>query len=383
MAHSKSNSQKITSLETKALPLVIESLLSFSFKHIRIFLLLLYILIYGILNYASNVQIISRLGLPDIVLPRTILNTLVISLMVFLQDHRYRKKRGANPYLQIALEIFVIVIVATFLRMGVDFLLRAFYSSEVNFIQEAIYPFAIFITTLIAAMGSLPLPIIDNWLKRKRLQQNMAKQNLAMKAQQLEAELKFLKSQVHPHFLFNVLNNIYSLISFAPKQAQEVVLQLSGMMQYMLYDSRTDWVPLQRELTYLEQFIALHQLKKDGEMDIDFQISGQIEDWKIPPLLLVPLFENVFKHGRLEDLGEGWMKASIIAKEDLLKIKITNNHLNQSHKDLPGGIGWQNTRERLQLMYPAKHELTIEDDTRLYSVELILSQSGPILKSPI
>ena len=210
---------------------------------------------------------------------------------------------------------------------------------------------------------SIPLRMVGTWLKRKELEQEI-------KTQQLEAELRFLKAQVNPHFLFNALNNIYSLSFTGSDKAPEMILKLSDMMSYMLYDCKSEQVLLSSELAYLQNYIELQQLKKDGELNIDFQVKGNPGGLLITPMLFIPFFENSFKHGNLEDLENGWMKGHLEVEKDELKFHMSNSYCPDQKAAEKGGVGLENIRERLALLFPEQHELQIQQNEHTYRVDL-------------
>lgn len=210
---------------------------------------------------------------------------------------------------------------------------------------------------------SLPLRLTKNWFKKMELEKKL-------KTQQLEAELRFLKAQVNPHFLFNALNNIYALSFTHSDKAPEMILKLSDMMSYMLYDCKEESVRLSAEIAYLKNYIALHQLKKDGEQNIDFQVSGDVASIKITPMLFIPFFENAFKHGNLDDIKNGWLKSSMVVEDGNLKFQMENSVAPERKKYQRGGVGLDNIRERLRLLYPGRHQFSIDEDQETFSVKL-------------
>lgn len=210
---------------------------------------------------------------------------------------------------------------------------------------------------------SIPLRMVGTWLTRKELEQEI-------KTQQLEAELRFLKAQVNPHFLFNALNNIYSLSFTGSEKAPEMILKLSDMMSYMLYDCKSEQVLLSAELAYLKNYIELQQLKKDGELNIDFKVKGDPGGLLITPMLFIPFFENSFKHGNLEDLENGWMNGHLQIEKEELKFHMSNSYCPGQKEDQKGGVGLENIRERLALLFPEQHELHIQQHENIYRVDL-------------
>ncbi|WP_116127611.1 sensor histidine kinase [Lewinella sp. IMCC34183] len=203
----------------------------------------------------------------------------------------------------------------------------------------------------------------------------------AVRAQreQLATELKFLKSQVNPHFLFNSLNNIYTLTLLHDEKAPESLLRLSGMLRYMLYDSETESVALGREIAYIRDFIALRRLKDSRGMDIRVELDDRWPELRIAPLLLIPFVENAFKHSRVEDLEDGYVKIKLTTSDVrstsdvVLTFSVVNSvPARTSPADRVGGIGLENVRKRLELLYPGRHHLRILPGGNTFTVELKL-----------
>jgi sensor histidine kinase YesM len=180
----------------------------------------------------------------------------------------------------------------------------------------------------------------------------------------LQAELNALKGQVHPHFLFNTLNNLYALtLNNSPKSPQ-VVLGLSDLLRYMLYECNTDNVPLSKEILMLQQFISLEKLRYEERLDLTFNIYGDPDHKMIAPLLMLPLVENAFKHGTSEKIGQAWININLYVEDDDLRLKISNSKpdmASDAGKHF-GHIGLANLQKRLNLLYPASHKLKIMDD---------------------
>jgi two-component system, LytTR family, sensor kinase len=186
--------------------------------------------------------------------------------------------------------------------------------------------------------------------------------------QNKQSELSFLRSQVNPHFLFNNLNNIYSLVYYKSDQALTAISGLSELLRYMLYDAN-DTVMLTTEIAYVEKYIALQQLRFEHPSDVEFKISGELDPVNIPPLLLIPFIENAFKHG--DDLAKNWLKISIKTARDNINFYCSNKKAKKKH-DATGGIGITNVKRRLALLYPEKHTLEITEDDELFVVKLNL-----------
>ncbi len=146
-----------------------------------------------------------------------------------------------------------------------------------------------------------------------------------LEKEKLAAELNFLRSQVHPHFLFNTLNNLYALTLKNAKETPTVVLKLSELLNYMLYESSIPFVPLEKELLSIRNYLALEQLRYGESLEVIFNIKGTIEKVYITPLLLVPLIENCFKHGPEKGMNKGWVDIDLTIKEHFFVLKIENS----------------------------------------------------------
>jgi two-component system LytT family sensor kinase len=219
------------------------------------------------------------------------------------------------------------------------------------------------LSSLVFLFLSTALKFSVDWFLNERIQRDLENQRLT-------AELAFLKSQINPHFLFNSLNSIYSLAYQRSETTPEAILKLSEIMRYMLYECNDNKVDLAKELQYLHSYIDLQKIRFGNKAFIDFKVEGNIENQQIVPLLLIAFIENAFKHGvannplspirLLIDVDEGHLHFHIQNK------KHTNN------RDASGGIGLNNVRRRLNLLYPGKYNLDIQDETDTYTVELSL-----------
>lgn len=194
-------------------------------------------------------------------------------------------------------------------------------------------------------------------------------QQKELELQSRQSELSFLRSQINPHFLFNTLNNIYSLVYLQSPKALETITGFSDIMRYMLYDSTKD-VALAMEVTYIEKYIHLQQLKNAEPPTVVFTKSGAMEDTYLPPLLLIPFVENAFKHGELSEPGDKLELA--ITNQDKQTVFYCHNKIANSKKDATGGIGLKNVQRRLELLFPGKHVLEIINGPIYFTVKLKL-----------
>ncbi len=189
----------------------------------------------------------------------------------------------------------------------------------------------------------------------------------------MEAELNFLKGQLHPHFLFNTLNNLYALTLKQSPQSPGVVMGLAEILRYMLYEANTEIVQLERDISILKSYIELEKIRYEERLDINFSINGLGPDFKIAPLLILPLVENAFKHGASEQIGQAWINMDLRVKSNALKFKISNSKPETSvQDDRPHhvSIGLANVRKRLEILYPGAHNLKIMDEEDVFAVIL-------------
>lgn len=195
-----------------------------------------------------------------------------------------------------------------------------------------------------------------------------------IKNEKTKAELALLKSQINPHFFFNTLNNLYSLIKKDPDTAQDYVLKLSDMMRFTIYDGKEETVSLESEINYLTNFIALQTGRYHKEIAIDFQQKIQDLECKIPPLLFIILLENAFKHGVEKLIDNSFIKVYLEENETHILFSVRNNFDPETQSKNPG-IGLKNLKDRLQLLYPNdSYRLSIQNENAIYFAQLELKK---------
>ena len=190
-----------------------------------------------------------------------------------------------------------------------------------------------------------------------------------------EAELKFLKSQINPHFLFNSLNSVYFLIDKSNKEAREALHKFSEMLRYQLYEAGGEPIGIEKELLYLRDYVDLQRLRKDEQYRVNYSCAPDVAGFSIEPLLLIPFVENSFKH--LSHFGNGKLNQVDIDisrsnGEFSFSVANTVDHGIKSTTERAGGIGLNNVRRRLELLYPEKHTLDISEDDGWFKVKLKL-----------
>ncbi|RQO30746.1 hypothetical protein DBR32_08440 [Taibaiella sp. KBW10] len=208
-------------------------------------------------------------------------------------------------------------------------------------------------------------------------QQGQFKRYQKQLEEKLQAENKFLKSQINPHFLFNTLNNIYSKTLVHSEESTQIIQQLRKLISYMLYDCEQDYVPLQGEIEFIESYIALERIRnKSAQLDIKTSISGSIGTQKIAPLLIVNFVENAFKHGVKSGIGAAFIHIEFIIEGNDFKMNMTNSVPEKVDRTFgikeEGGIGIANVKKRLALLYPKMHRLTFTNTDNSYSTALWL-----------
>jgi two-component system LytT family sensor kinase len=190
------------------------------------------------------------------------------------------------------------------------------------------------------------------------------------RAQRLDAELKLLRSQVSPHFLFNMLTNMVSLARHQSKLLEPSLIQLSELLRYMLYESNEEKISIGKEIEHIQNYVALQQLRFGEDVKIDLLIQNDYTEGLIEPMLLVPFIENAFKHG-IGMVKDPFIKIAIIAKEPMLTFTVENNYSTViQSKDRHSGIGLTNVQNRLELLYANNYQLNISSKDGIYSVHL-------------
>jgi two-component system LytT family sensor kinase len=227
----------------------------------------------------------------------------------------------------------------------------------------------IFFTVLLTAS----IKIFRNWYIKEQSNKELQKLNI-------ENELRFLKSQINPHFLFNNLNNLYALTLKQSDMAPEAVLKLSNILRFGLYDSQKQKVPMEDDIQFVRDYIELEKYRLGERTTINLKVNGSTIGRMIEPFLFINFIENAFKHGANPTLGHSFINIEYTI-DDITKtiiFSITNNKprsLNNLEKDRVGGIGLKNVQTRLNILYPGKHQLKIADESETYTVTLILQTS--------
>lgn len=215
----------------------------------------------------------------------------------------------------------------------------------------------------------MSIKLTKNWVESQKKRQTLEKEKL-------ETELKFLKSQFNPHFLFNTINSIFVLIDKNPEMASESLVKFSNLMRYQLYECNSNQIPLRNELAYIESFMELESLRQNENFDLQVTFPKmKAEEPTIAPFILIPFIENAFKH--LSEDGElkKWMSLAIDITAGQLSFELSNSANFEMQHQLPegvsyGGLGLANVRRRLDLVYPESHSLIITKGKDVHTVNL-------------
>ncbi|MDP4262697.1 MAG: histidine kinase [Bacteroidota bacterium] len=242
-----------------------------------------------------------------------------------------------------------------------------------NTLDTRRYPsdFVFFLSLLAGLRGAITIGGLAAAIKLMKYWYMKEQRNLQLQKENIESQLQLLKAQVHPHFLFNTLNNIYSYTQNTSPVASRLVTGLSDMLRFILYECNQPLVPLAKELKMVQDYIALEQIRYGNKLDIHLNIPGKTNDLYIAPLLLLPLVENSFKHGASHMLEHPWVSLEITLNRNEMWLKLINGkpaEKNEGQKQ--PGIGIMNVEKRLSLLYPGRHQLTITSDADVYIVKL-------------
>jgi hypothetical protein len=309
---------------------------------------------------------LSRIYIAALAMPVKILATY---FTLYLLTHKYHDK-GKQLTFYIYLLLSILIFGALQRAVSYSIIYPIYYPEGLNvglwyFPKVIIETFGVYSVVAIVVV----LHVGKKWYQSQQEKQQL-------RNEKLEAELQLLKAQIHPHFLFNTLNNLYSLTMTASPKAPVIVDKLSQLLNYMLYDSNKNTVPLQKEVEYIENYITLEKLRYEDRLDVSMSIFDNIDNITIAPLLILPFVENSFKHGFVNEIGKVWVHINILVNNKTLIIKVENSKSNGDQTSAAGsygGIGLNNIRKRLELIYKERYDLNIiNEDTYLVVLKIKL-----------
>jgi LytS/YehU family sensor histidine kinase len=218
---------------------------------------------------------------------------------------------------------------------------------------------------------ALAIKLLKNWYLKQKEAAQAAREKI-------NAELQLLKAQVHPHFLFNTLNNIYSFIINESPAAPIALKKLSALLHYIIYECNQPLVKLEKELKMIRDYIDLEKIRYGEGFNMSLQFRGNAGNKMICPLLLIPFLENSFKHGASQMLTHPWINLDIVIKDHHLYFDLSNSKPALSGEDtISKGLGLKNVKKRLAILYPGTHSLNVTEDVMSFSVSLKVPLFNP------
>ncbi len=327
--------------------------------------ILFWFVLFAVFVFLDNQKYNSSYGF---IIAKELINVFFLAAIVYINLYylipKYLSQKHFFWYLNL---LILVALIITPLKTMVFYLFYSNYpETQTDLIQEQ---GSIFLATFFIGGISTVYKIMNDWVIHQREVTDLENKNL-------QSELNFLKSQINPHFLFNTLNNLYALTLKKSEKAPEIVLKLSEMMRYMLYECNERRVPLIKEVNYIKNYLELEKLRQTKNFNIKFQLDGEIRHQKIAPLMFIPFLENSFKHGLSNQISSGFVNIKLNVEEKEVFLEIENSKAptlpksNMGKKS--GGIGLVNIRKRLNLLYPDQYLLFVEEDPNRYKVNFKL-----------
>ncbi|GAB3167678.1 sensor histidine kinase [Telluribacter humicola] len=293
-----------------------------------------------------------------------LLMALISYLNYFFFLPRFLEHKNTGRYLVEFLLPFVLIVT------GHIWLKRFIYEGTVSkgFLYSDRFIIQHVLTTLFIVIFVGMLKFAEDWFEIQARRKEIENERL-------NAELRFLKAQINPHFLFNTLNNLYYLAFTNSPNTTTVIEKLSQMMRYMIYDSNQTKVPLSKEIEYMKNYISLEQLRLNNQIPICFEVEGNTGHQLIVPFIFITFLENAFKHGVSNSFEEAWVHVRIVVEGNACTYTVENSKLPQKEEEAleKSGIGLQNVQRRLELSYPGAYTLQVDNQPERYAVQLQLT----------
>jgi sensor histidine kinase YesM len=339
-------------------------------------------LAYGILLVLA---INRNFSINDAIIKALVILTIHISLFYFnsnkLIPNLIRDKKTWLYFLYISV-IFIVLLIffnwfeRQFIPDDIPEILRNRLERQKNNPFSLYNPKQLFRARLFAQLlAMLIILVISSAYSVTKLSRKKERNEELAISEKIQSEMKFLKSQINPHFLFNALNNIYSLTITGSKHSSDMILKLSEMLRYILYECNEAQVPLENEWKYIENYVEFQKLKSKDELNIRMEFNNAFSGALIAPMILIPFVENAFKHSRVEDADEGWVSISLNNNDEAIIFQVENSIPKQIHnKDDVGGIGMENVNRRLELAYGTSYDLIVNHTPTMYSAILRINK---------
>jgi two-component system LytT family sensor kinase len=340
-----------------------------------------YLVFFSAQRFFARRYILSGMGLVELdnlyTFGESFLTNLAYLPEVILTTHFVINLLLPKYYFRNRFYLFSVILCGTILIYPVlPFLVRNYIVDPYLYHHPEPYSFYnYFAAMMIFVFGMAPLAwfkiakqLKEDALSRQRLDNDRLNALLKLK----EAELKLLKSQIHPHFLFNTLNNLYSLALEKSDKAPDLIIRLADMLSYIIYDCNSEKVPLSKEIDFIKSFLELQEVRYDT-CEISFKVEGDLNNKQIAPMILHTFIDNSFKHGADKDSGNPWIDISINSMNGYLVLSVSNSTKKSEETAIRApGIGISNARKRLELLYKGRHGLEISNSENRYSVFLKL-----------
>jgi sensor histidine kinase YesM len=300
---------------------------------------------------------------------------LIYGILYFFLPRYFSKNK--DPLLTTAMLLFFICCIV-FINYF-NFVLALYISTRVGYFKKM--PGMDFILPLLARAAlfnyptvvgfALGIKMLKNWYLKQKEAAQIAREKL-------NAELQLLKAQVHPHFLFNTLNNIYSFIINDSPVALDALDKLSTLLNYIIYQCEQPLVQLDRELKMVRDYIDIEKIRYGESFNMNFRVQGNTKDKMITPLLLIPFLENSYKHGASQMLTHPWINLDISIEDNALYFNLSNNKpTSEGDHGMANGLGLKNVKQRLALLYPGTYSLDIREDLMSFAVSLKIPLFSP------
>ena len=326
--------------------------------HISLWILLYGLTFYPILNDARPI--------PSDVFPKIIVIIILFYFNYFYLVPEFLLKKSVLSYLMISLGLLIISAL----------LLIHFYEPRFpeNFFMDWERPRGIMIMPYYRSFVSLGIPYVISAILRMYVEWKRNENlRLSVEKESIKSELQFLKAQLNPHFLFNSLNTIYALSVKKSPDTSEAIVDLSELMRYMIYEADKDLVPLNKELDYIKSYIQLQRLRLSDSENVSLKITGEDRGRAVPPLLFISFIENAFKYGT-DYKGKTYVKIALIITDTSVYLNVKNKIGVFKEPTKNSGIGLENIRNQLELIYPGLHNLEVDNDGKDYEVSLTIYQ---------
>lgn len=331
--------------------------------HVLFWVVPTYLIIrHELMSYGEMTGIYYRMPL----IISTIINILLVYINIFVLFPGYKRKKYNLFTYVVILIIMVAVLGMSKVKVDNFYMLR--YFSRIVVIDHARFWMGV-IVNIFFAVQSVLYCIVKEWIINRR-------REMILREEKLTLELKYLKSQINPHFLFNTLNNLYSIaLKNNDNETARGITKLSQMMRFMLDDVNENLIPLEKEITYLTSYLELQKLRF-SELDdvrINFKVNGDIKGIKIPSFIFIVFIENAFKYG-IDYKKHSFVDINFEVLDSALKFNIRNSIHKTGDVQNPG-IGLKNIRGRLDLLYPGRYNLEIASENNIFNLDLIIELS--------